>query len=50
MCEKCKELDKKIEHYEKTVFSVNDQLTVDRIKALIAKLDAQKKALHPEQP
>ena len=49
MCETCKELDKKIEHYETIAFSLNDQLTVDRIKALIAKLEAQKKALHPEQ-
>jgi hypothetical protein len=45
MCETCNELDKKIEHYERIAFSLNDQLTVDRIKALIAKL-AQKKALH----
>ena len=49
MCETCKELDKKIEHYETIALSLNDQLTVDRIKALIAKLDAQKKALHREQ-
>ena len=49
MCETCNELDKKIEHYEKISSSLNDQLTVDRIKALIAKLEAQKKALHSEQ-
>ena len=35
MCETCNELDK-IEHYEKIAFSLSDQLTVDRIKALIA--------------
>ena len=49
MCETCNELDTKIEHYEKMAFSLSDQLTVGRIKALIAKLEAQKKALHPEQ-
>jgi hypothetical protein len=41
------ELDKKIEHYRKIAFSLNDQLTVDRIKALVAQLEGQKKALHP---
>ncbi|MET3972245.1 hypothetical protein [Bradyrhizobium sp. S3.9.1] len=49
MCETCNELDKRIEHYQKIAFSLNDQLTVERSKALIAKLEAQKKALHPEQ-
>ena len=49
MCETCNELDKRIEHYEKIALSLNDQLTVERIKALIAKLEAQKNALHPEQ-
>ena len=49
MCETCNELDKKIKHYERIAFSLYDQLTVDRIKALVAKLEAQKKALHPEQ-
>jgi hypothetical protein len=46
MCETCNELDKKIEHYERIAFSLNDQLKVDRIKELISKLEAQKKALH----
>jgi hypothetical protein len=49
MCETCNELDKRIGHYEKIAFLLNDQLTVERIKALIAKLEAQKNALHPEQ-
>jgi hypothetical protein len=49
MCETCNELDKKIEHYLRIALSLNDQLTVDRIKALIAALEAQKAALHPEQ-
>jgi hypothetical protein len=48
MCETCNELDKKIEHYRKIAFSLNDQLTVDRIKTLVAQLEGQKKALHPE--
>ena len=49
MCEKCTEIDKKIEHYRKIAFSLYDQLTIDRIKTLIADLEAQKAALHPEQ-
>jgi hypothetical protein len=49
MCETCNELDKKIEHYRKIALSLNDQLTIDRIKALVAELQAQKAALHPEQ-
>jgi hypothetical protein len=49
MCEKCEHLDKKIEHYQKLLLGIVDQLTVDGIKSLIADLQAQKAALHPEQ-
>ena len=49
MCEKCVELDKKIEHYRGMIWAIGDQLTVERIKALIADLQAQKVVLHPEQ-
>ena len=49
MCDKCTELDVKIERYRRIAFSINDQLTIDRIEALIAELKVQKAALHPEQ-
>jgi hypothetical protein len=49
MCDQCAPLDKKIEHYQKLLLGIADQLTVDRIKSLIADLRAQKAALHPEQ-
>ena len=49
MCDACVQLDKKIEHYEKVRFAMTDQLTIEGIKALIAELEAQKAALHPEQ-
>jgi hypothetical protein len=49
MCDKCEQLDKKIEHYQKLLLGIGDQLTVDRIKSLIADLQTQKAALHPEQ-
>ena len=49
MCDKCAELDKRIEHYERMLLSIGDQITVERIAALIADLQAQKATLHPEQ-
>ena len=49
MCDKCGELDKKIEHYETMLVSIGDPVTVERLMAMIADLRAQKAALHPEQ-
>ena len=48
MCDKCAELDKRIEHYRRMLLSIGDQITVERIEALIADLQAQKATLHPE--
>jgi len=49
MCEKCVELDEKIERYERLSSRINDQRTVDGIKELIEQIKVQKAALHPEQ-
>ena len=49
MCEKCVELERKIEHYERIRLSIGDQVTVDRIKELVAKMKAQKAEFHPEK-
>ena len=49
MCDKCEELDKKIERYRKIILGIGDQPTVERIEALIGEMQAQKAALHPEQ-
>jgi hypothetical protein len=49
MCEKCAELDERIRRYRRVSSSVSDQLTIDRIKALIEELHDQKAALHPEK-
>lgn len=49
MCEKCIEIDKNIERYRRIQRTIADQVTVDRTKELIAELEAQKAALHPEQ-
>jgi hypothetical protein len=49
MCDKCLELDKKIQRYREIIVAISDELTVERIKALIGDLQAQKTILHPEQ-
>jgi hypothetical protein len=50
MCEKCVEIDGKVEYYQRLASRVTDQLTIDGIKELIERLKAQRAALHPEQP
>jgi hypothetical protein len=50
MCEKCVELDGRIEHYRRLSSGISDPATLDGIKTLIGQLKAQKAALHPEQP
>jgi hypothetical protein len=47
MCEKCAELDKQIERYERAVVSI--AATVERLMAMVKDLQAQKAALHPEE-
>jgi hypothetical protein len=49
MCEKCIELDSKIEHYHVLASRVTDQPVLDGIKNLIEQMQAEKAALHPEQ-
>jgi hypothetical protein len=49
MCEKCIELDKKIEHYRVMASRITDQPVLDGIKELIERMQAQKAAFHPEQ-
>ena len=49
MCEKCVEIDEKIERYQRVSSGINDQLTIDGIKKLIEQMKAEKVALHPEQ-
>jgi hypothetical protein len=49
MCDKCVEIDEKVEHYRRLVALITDQLTNERLGELIADLLAQKVALHPEQ-
>jgi hypothetical protein len=49
MCEKCVELDSKIEHYRLLASRITDQPILDGIKQLIELMQAQKLLLHPEQ-
>jgi hypothetical protein len=49
MCDKCIELDGKIERYQRLSSGITDQATLDGIKQLIEHAKAQKTALHPEQ-
>lgn len=49
MCEKCIELDRKIEQYRRVASSMTDQLTIDRINRLIKDTLAEKARLHPDQ-
>ena len=49
MCDKCVQLDKKIEHYERLASGMADELTVERLRESVREMRAQKNALHPEQ-
>jgi len=49
MCEKCVEFDEKIEDYRRLSSRITDQATLNGIKELIERMQAQKAALHPEQ-
>ena len=46
MCEACEQLDERIGHYKRVISAMTDQLTVDRITALVAELEARKAKLH----
>jgi hypothetical protein len=48
VCDKCVELDGKIEHYQRLSSRITDKATLDGIKELIERMKAQKADLHPE--
>jgi hypothetical protein len=49
MCEKCVEIDKRIERIKSIAARITDQQTIDGAAALVADLKAQKVTLHPER-
>jgi hypothetical protein len=46
MCEKCADIDRTIERYQRIQRSISDQLTVDRAKEVIVELEKKKTELH----
>jgi hypothetical protein len=48
MCNKCDEIDKTIVRYRRIKERVSDHALVDRARELIAEMEADKAALHPE--
>jgi hypothetical protein len=46
MCEKCREINEKIERYRRPAGQITDQQFSERIEGLTAELEAQKVALH----
>jgi hypothetical protein len=46
MCEKCADIDRTIQRYERIQRSISDQLTVDRAKELVVELEKKKAQLH----
>jgi hypothetical protein len=49
MCEACKELDAKIEHYLRLATMIRDEKTIDGLNKLVEELRQKRAALHPEQ-
>jgi hypothetical protein len=49
MCDKCVEIDKKIDHYKSLAAWIIDERTRQAVKTLIEKHEAEKRALHPKQ-
>jgi hypothetical protein len=46
MCEKCEPIDQTLEQYTQIARVITDQLTLDRIKAMVADLTGKKVAMH----
>ena len=49
MCEKCVELDGKIEHYERMASKTTDPDLLDGIQKLIKRVEGQKALLHQKR-
>jgi hypothetical protein len=49
MCDKCVEIDSKIEHYQRMASRIADEAMLDGIKELIERLKAQKAVLHTDE-
>ena len=50
MCEKCVEIDRRIDHYRWLAKQLNDNCTIQGIYELIEQHEAEKRSLHPTAP
>jgi hypothetical protein len=50
MCDKCIEIDARIEHYTRLSVWITDRPTLDAIKKLTDELRTEKAAIHPVLP
>jgi hypothetical protein len=48
MCEQCKEIDAKIEHYQRVADRITDQNTIAGLNNLVRDLLRKRAALHPD--
>jgi hypothetical protein len=48
MCEKCNHIRETIDRARRLASGITDQLTIERLKAMIEDLQIQKTVLHPE--
>jgi hypothetical protein len=46
MCDKCQQLEAKIQHYRTIANQAFDSLTVERMKEFIRELERRKEAMH----
>ena len=49
MCDRCVELDDKIEHYQRMASKTTDPDLLDGIQKLVKRMKALKALLHPER-
>ena len=49
VCDKCDELERKIEHYRSITTRITDQKTIEGLNALVEACLAERAALHPDQ-
>jgi hypothetical protein len=49
MCERCKSIDREIEHYRELATRITDPQSLKGIALLIQKMEAEKRRLHPER-
>jgi hypothetical protein len=47
MCERCREIDERVEHYRQLAAGLTDRQSLDAIENIINELQQEKAALHP---